>query len=136
MGFAKFALCDTNINHRVGRTSILLIPSLITTGDTVLIVITILVVIHVQNVVVVTSTIGLISHQLFITPGVWWVKGMPFSRGHLVITKTSRVFVRFCQGYLGYTRASRVFVLVGVINGYNFRGFLLLLKSRLPTSET
>ena len=88
MRFDKFALCNTFINLkvscRVGRTCSLLIPSLITTQDTVLIVITILVIIHVQYVVIVISTIGLISHQLLITPGVWWVKGMPFSRGHLV----------------------------------------------------
>ena len=69
--FNKVALCDTNINHRVGRTSSLLIPSLITTQDTVLIVITILLIIHVQYVVIVISTIGLISYQLLITPGIF-----------------------------------------------------------------
>ena len=68
--FNKVALCDTNINHRVGRTCSLLIPSHITTQDTVLIIITILVIIHVQYVVITISTIGLISCQLVITPGV------------------------------------------------------------------
>ena len=73
--FDKFALCDTFINFkvscRVGRTCSLLIPSLITTQDTVLIIITILVIIHVQYVVITISTIGLISCQLVITPGVF-----------------------------------------------------------------
>ena len=71
MRFNRFDLCDTNINHRVGRTCSLIIPSLITTQDTVFIIITILVIIHVQYVVVTISTIGLISRQLVITPGVF-----------------------------------------------------------------
>ena len=68
--FNKVTLCDTNINHRVGRTS-LLIPPHITTQDTVLIIIIILVIIHMQYVVVTISTIGLISRQLVTTPRVF-----------------------------------------------------------------
>ena len=71
MRFDKFALCDTNINHRVGRTCSLLIPSLITTQDTVLIIIIILVIIHVQCVIITIITMGLISSQLVTTPGVF-----------------------------------------------------------------
>ena len=68
--FNKVALCDTNINHRVGRAS-LLIPPYITTQDTVLIIIIDLVIIHVQCVIITISTMGLISSQLVTTPGVF-----------------------------------------------------------------
>ena len=71
MRFNRFDLCDTNINHRVGRTYSLIIPSLITTQDTVLIIIIILVIIHVQCVIITISTMGLISSQLVTTPGVF-----------------------------------------------------------------
>ena len=65
--FNKVALCDTNINHRVGRAS-LLIPPYITTQDTVLIIIIDLVIIHVQCVII---TMGLITSPLVTTPGVF-----------------------------------------------------------------
>ena len=68
MRFNRFDLCDTNINHRVGRTYSLIIPSLITTLDTVLIIIIDLVIIHVQCVII---TMGLISSPLVTTPGVF-----------------------------------------------------------------
>ena len=68
MRFNRFDLCDTYINHRVGRTYSLIIPSLITTLDTVLIIIIDLVIIHVQCVII---TMGLISSPLVTTPGVF-----------------------------------------------------------------
>ena len=68
MRFNRFDLCDTNINHRVGRTYSLIIPSLITTLDTVLIIIIDLVIIHVQCVII---TMGLISSPLVTTPRVF-----------------------------------------------------------------
>ena len=68
MRFNRFDLCDTNINHRVGRTYSLIIPSLITTLDTVLIIIIELVIIHVQCVII---TMGLISSPLVTTPVVF-----------------------------------------------------------------
>ena len=67
MRFNRFDLCDTNINHRVGRAS-LLIPPYITTQDTVLIIIIDLVIIHVQCVII---TMGLITSPLVTTPGVF-----------------------------------------------------------------
>ena len=71
MRFNRFDLCDTNINHRVGRTYSLIIPSLITTLDTVLIIIINLVIIHVQCVIITIITMGLISSPLVTTPGVF-----------------------------------------------------------------
>ena len=68
MRFNRFYLCDTNINHSVGRTYSLIIPSLITTLDTVLIIIIDLVIIHVQCVII---TMGLISSPLVTTPVVF-----------------------------------------------------------------
>ena len=68
MRFNRFDLCDTNINHRVGRTYSLIIPSLTITLDTVLIIIIELVIIHVQCVII---TMGLISSHLVTTPEVF-----------------------------------------------------------------
>ena len=70
MRFNRFYLCDTNINHSVGRTYSLIIPSLITTLDTMLIIIIELVIIHMQCMIITIITMGLISSPLVTTPRV------------------------------------------------------------------